>query len=255
MGEDWDYKAADAFQVDAAFRLTHQLQLQQARGEELPEEWAHLPTGAECFVEYVMADEVSGRQLVNGEHHIEWQRFFDRNRFGVILAPVGHGKTQQIAIGRCLYALGRNPSMRIGIICGNEGQAEERVTAIAQHIVGNQRLHKVFPNLRPSSNPRDKWSSSKITVERPMTGAKDPSVQAFGTGSGSIQGKRLDLIVMDDILDEKNTRTPEARKKVLMWFDVKVFTRLPPDGSGRIEVIGTPWHSDDLLHVLADRSD
>lgn len=255
MGEEWDPKAATSDERNAAFRLTHKLQLVQARGEELPDKWSHLPTGVECFIEYAMVDEVSSRQLVNGEHHIEWQRFLDRNRFGVILAPVGHGKTQQIAIGRCLYALGKNPSERIGIICGTEKQAEERVTAIAQHIVGNLRLHKVFPELRPSSNPRDTWSSSKITVERPMTGAKDPSVQAFGTGSRAIQGKRLDRIVMDDILDEINTRTPEARKKVLTWFDVKVFTRLPPDGSGRIEVIGTPWHNDDLLHVLSQREE
>jgi len=251
MGEGWPQPGVSREEMERGFGLLAYIHRKQSRGDVLPDRFAHLETGVTCFIEYVLVDEVSGAQVVNGHHHVEWQHFLDRNRFAVIMAPVGHGKTQQI-IGRALYTLGKNPSTRIGMICGTEDQAIDRVQSIGQHIIGNSRLHEIFPDLKPSSDPRDSWSSREITVER-KTVAKDPSVRAFGANSSKIQGARLDKIIMDDVLDEKNTRTPEARKKVLKWFDVKVFTRLPPDGSGSVEVIGTPWHSEDLLHVLSER--
>jgi hypothetical protein len=88
-----------------------------------------------------------------------------------------------------------------------------------------------------------------LTVERP-TISKDPTIQAVGV-QGGVLGSRLDLIVVDDLLNFENTRTPAARKKTIDWFDSTVLSRLT--NHGRVWVIGTPWHPDDLLHVLSQR--
>ena len=232
----------------AAAEALHDLHLAQARGEQVP---AGLRSGADCFIEYAIGDELTDSPISNGAHHLAWHDLLSANRFAVILAPVGHGKTQQIAVGRAIYELGRNPNLRIGIISNAAEPAEKVLALISQHILENLRVREVFPHLKPHPNKALPWKSNAITVDRKVL-SKDASVRAFGAG-GPVVGSRLDLIILDDVLDFENTNTDEQCKKIVRWFDTTVFTRLPVQGGGRIWVIGTPWHVEDLLHVLKER--
>jgi hypothetical protein len=239
-------------------RALRQLHLRQARGEEIVG-FPDAVVGASAFIEYAMPDEESGDSIENADYHEEWQAFFDRNRYGVIMAPVGHGKTQQI-VGRILYHLGKNPNARIAIICATDGQAMDRLAQVQAHILHNPRVREVFPHLVPKKGA--KWNAHECTVAR-TTIAKDPSVAAYGAGSKAITGARLDVVVLDDVLDMENTSSPEQRAKTLSWFDTKVFTRKGPRGRKsraqgdktrfRVWCIGTPWHEEDLLHTLGSR--
>lgn len=202
----------------------------------------------EAFIEYALPHEKTGRRVLNAPFHREWQDFLSSHRLAVLIAPVEHAKTQQVAVGRVLFELGKNPALRICIYSNPATQAEKLLRQIRLHIERNPRVRRVFPNLRPSENPEDPWHSSQIVVQR-MTFSKDPSVQAMGIGGPP--GPRWDGIVLDDVLDFDNTRTEEQRKKIVEWFDTTVFTRLT-DG-GFLWVIGTPWHPDDLLHELERR--
>ena len=202
-----------------------------------------------AFVEYVMTHERTGRRIRNARHHIEWHRFLDAHRRAVLWAPVEHGKTQQVAVGRVLYAIGSDPSRRIAIISDTAYQSMRILSAVKAHIEQNHRVKEVFPHLKRSEQAGDPWHSHALTVARP-TIAKDPSIQALGIG-GAVTGARLDLVVMDDVLDFDNTRTPEQRKKLVEWMDSTILTRVTE--GGRVEFISTPWHPDDLGHVLARR--
>ena len=207
-------------------------------------------TNHATFCEFALTHERTGGAIFNGQHHRDWHRFLDDNQRAVIFAPVEHGKTTQIAVGRTLSELGRDPSIRVGLISNTSGQAEKLLQAVSTNIENNHRLKDVFPHLRRSLRKRAPWHSKAIEVDRP-TIAKDPSVQALGVG-GPIVGSRLDVILLDDILDFENTRTKEQREKLVEWFDTTVLTRLTENG--RIYVIGTPWHLEDMLHVLSARS-
>jgi hypothetical protein len=202
-----------------------------------------------AFVEYVLRNEGDGSIIRNAPHHLAWQDFLSSNPWAVVFAPVEHGKTQQIAIGRALYELGRNPNARLALISNTSRQAEKLLGAIRQHIDANPRLREVFPALRRSDVAGDPWHGTAITVQR-ATIAKDPSIQALGVG-GPLVGSRLDGCVLDDVLDFENTRTHEQRSKLVDWFDSTVATRLV-DGAF-CWIIGTPWHPEDLLHVMAKR--
>lgn len=203
-----------------------------------------------AFIEYAWRDEETGNTLKQADFHIEWQRLWDDNAYSVTLAPVGHGKTGQI-VARMTWRLGKRPERRIAIICDTAGQAEDRLKVVAQNIIENPRVHRVFPKLKPSARRSDKWNDSQITVERANV-AKEPSIKAFGSG-GPINGIRPDEIYLDDVCDFDNTATAGQRLKLVKWYDTTVATRLPMAGHGRICVIGTPWHVDDLLHVLKSR--
>jgi hypothetical protein len=203
----------------------------------------------ESFIEYALSDEESGRPLRNAPFHVEWQEFLRANRMAVLIAPIEHAKTLQIGVGKSLHMLGRNPSLRGAIISNTSALAEKVLRSVRTHIERNERVRDVFPTLRPSSRPEDPWHGTAITVER-ETIAKDPSLQALGA-YGPVVGSRLDFIILDDLLDFENTRTEEQRTKLLEWFETTVLTRLAPGGV--LYCIGTPWHPDDLLHILEKR--
>lgn len=202
-----------------------------------------------AFIEYAMRHEKHNTVLRNAEHHLEWQAFLDNNRLGVILAPIEHAKTQQIAIGRLLFAIGTDPGLRCAVISNTMRQAEKIVMAIRQQIETNPRVREVFPHLKPSKAPGASWHNSALTVERP-TISKDPTIQAASIGT-KILGSRLDILLVDDVLDRENTRTKERRDELLDWFDVEPYSRLTDEG--RAWVIGTPFHHEDLLAVLSQR--
>lgn len=208
------------------------------------------------FVEWVIPHEKTSRPIKNARFHEEWHEFLSSVRWGVIIAPIEHGKSLQISVGRILWELGRNPNLRILLLGRGDAAAQKSLGLIMQHIEQNRVLHEVFPNLKRSTRKRDPWSKSDIVVER-TSFSRDPSVQARGMGSGNILGSRLDLIVFDDGLDLDNTRTLYQRDKTEEWFDTVVFSRLVEDYErqdfGRVFAIGTPFNSDDLLHRLGRR--
>lgn len=240
---------------DMAYALD-EIHVRQARGQPWPfgSGLEHLPVGAAPFVEYAIADESTGQRVENAGFHESWHDFFDRNQWGIIVAPVGHGKTNQIPIGRSIYELGIDPTLRCALCCATYEQASDRVDAIRQHIESNELVHRVFPKLQRASRRGAPWGSKSIEVER-KTRAKDASVTAFGVGSKAITGGRFDRILLDDVVDEQTSATEEHREKLLTWWDRKASTRLPVTGHGRILGIGTPWAVADLLAVLGGRPD
>jgi hypothetical protein len=73
----------------------------------------------------------------------------------------------------------------------------------------------------------------------------------FGIGSGgAVVGRRADLIIADDLLRGREEAYSEsARNKLFDWYASDLLTRLKP--GGRIVLISTIWHEDDLFSRLA----
>lgn len=201
-----------------------------------------------AFIEFAIRDEGSGRVLRNADFHREWQELLTQHANVVLIAPVEHGKTQQV-VGRLIWELGRNPNLRMCVLSNTAEMAEKVLKQVRTQIEENPRIRQVFPGLVQSDRHGDPWTQSEITVKR-STIAKDPSLQAHGV-YGPIVGSRLDLILLDDVLDFDNARTDEQRKKLIDWFDTTVLTRAT--AAARIWAIGTPWDNEDLLAKLAER--
>jgi predicted phage terminase large subunit-like protein len=74
---------------------------------------------------------------------------------------------------------------------------------------------------------------------------------AFGVG-GSVTGRRADLIVIDDpVRSREDAESELIRDKTWEWYQSDLTTRLKP--KGRIVLIQTRWHEDDLAgRLLAD---
>jgi predicted phage terminase large subunit-like protein len=71
---------------------------------------------------------------------------------------------------------------------------------------------------------------------------------AFGVG-GSVTGRRGDLIVIDDpVRSREDAESELIREKTWDWYKSDLYTRLKP--GGRIVLIQTRWHEDDLAGRL-----
>lgn len=196
----------------------------------------HARNDINAFIAYVF-------QQNNAKMHRRWHRRADKYPNLVLHAPVEHGKTLQMATYRVLFKLGHNPDARIAIVSNTAVQAQRILGTIKEMIESNARFHEVFPNVRPGRP----WRQDQITVARTQT-LKDPSVQALGV-CGPINGSRLNLIVLDDILSYTNTLLDKPRIKTFEWIQNEVINRLLSDG--RLIAIGTAWKSNDAMFELA----
>lgn len=198
----------------------------------------------DAFVTAVMRDERTGLPLEQAPVHTAWHDLASSHDRLLIWSAIEHGKTTQLSIARTLWLLGRDPTLRIAIVSNTAGQAEKLLRAIKRYIEVSADLHAIFPHLRPT---QEQWTSRAITIKRPTT-SKDPSVQTLGI-HGNVLGSRVDVLIVDDLLDSENTRTAKGREECFQWFQASCLSRLT--SNARVLVVGTAFHPEDTLHRLA----
>jgi hypothetical protein len=162
---------------------------------------------------------------------------------------IAHNTSLAAAI--TLWLMGRDPTLRGAIVSATQEQASKVLGVVSDYVVHSPELRMVFPDLRPSRRPREPWTQTAITVDRPM-GIRDPSLKAIGI-DGAIAGSRLDWIVVDDVLSRENASTEDGRRKVIEFLDNAVLSRLEPGPAARILCIGTPYHPRDALYEMERR--
>jgi hypothetical protein len=195
---------------------------------------------ATVFFDYVFEAKTQGFQKL-------WHANADKYKRAGFVAPRDHGKTTQMAIARTLFELGRNPDIRIKIVTAADDRAADILSEISRHVEQNNRLHNVFPNLKPAD--KGSWSKHKIMVQRKKI-SKDVSVEARGVMS-TATGGRADLLIVDDPIDFNNAiKNPSQRETVKECFR-SVWTNLL-EPWGRAIYIGTAWHESDLMHDLLE---
>jgi hypothetical protein len=78
----------------------------------------------------------------------------------------------------------------------------------------------------------DKWRAEALVV-RQVDGTqvddKEDTISAWGQDSGFLGG-RYDLVIWDDLVDRKNTKTLEAKDDLRAWWSEQAETRLEPRG-------------------------
>lgn len=198
-----------------------------------------------AFMTYVMRDEETNRPIIQSKLHRQLQRLATNHKRLVVWAHVEAGKTSQLSIGRALFELGKDTTLRICIVSNTFGQAQKICSTIGKYIEHSEAYHRVFPHVRRARGAS--WTQNVLTIERP-TRAKDPSVLTLGI-HGNILGARIDLLIMDDLLDYENTISATQRDDLWNWFQSTLETRLTR--KARVWCIGTAWNHDDFMHRIA----
>lgn len=163
-----------------------------------------------------------------------------------VLAPVGAAKSTQITRWRVEWEVGKNVNLRVLLMSATSQLPESLLSGIKGDITDNPFTQAVFPWLRPGRKlGQSDWSSDRIHVHR-SDNLADPTIQCAGLTS-KILGKRLDLIVLDDMLNTDNTLTPYMRKQVSDKVQSEVMSRRVPHLPSRAWLTGHVWTEDDLV--------
>lgn len=186
------------------------------------------------------------------EFHWELAALAEEHDRLVIAAPRGHAKTTVIALARPLFraACFREPFTLI--VSDTATQAEQRTSDIYAELLENRALTAVYPHLAlPERSDYADKRVKKSTREFITLGG----IRFTSAGAGqSLRGikdrhQRPSLIIVDDLENDENVRTPEQREKLWDWFTKSLLNLPGPDGAA-VHVIGTILHKVSLLARL-----
>ncbi len=163
---------------------------------------------------------------------------------GIALLPRGGAKTTHGNTGLLAWLVSLFPDIAIGLMSNTQTQADAFSRAVRTTVELNPRHVELFGSLRSDQ----KWTDGEwMRKDSGLIGTNNSTMYARGVG-GAIISKRFDIILVDDILDEENSVTPEAREKVADWLLKTVLPCLKPDGV--VIGLGTRWAVEDVYEVL-----
>lgn len=180
--------------------------------------------------------------MVPAEHQVDLGRTLDsgQNNLGIFIAR-DHGKSTISSLAYPLRRLCFDPNLRILIVQKTSDAAVKSLDIIKKHFEQNELMkawyanhwskavgHTDISNKQGHSKNKDGfWQQKRIYLKRELL-SKDPSIETVGIG-GAITGGRADIIIIDDILDDENTKTESRLREIKRWFE------------GTISQLGEPW--------------
>lgn len=156
----------------------------------------------------------------------------------VAAAPRGHAKSTTLTFKGTMHAIVYGYKHYPIIISDSSEQAEGFLDNIRVEFEENEFLKEDFGDL-----------TGKVWRSNVLITSTNIKVEAIGSGK-KIRGRkhrnwRPDLLVLDDIENDENVRTPEQRSKLENWF-LKAVSKAGDDYTD-IVYIGTLLHYDSLL--------
>lgn len=211
------------------------------------------PEVVEAFAHLTLKDD-HGNPIKPAAHHRLWLEFIcdERVKKLLIIAPPESAKTTWVISAYLGVKVGMFPK-RSFIVSGVTDTVAEKRTAALRDMTQDPAWQSIFPDVTRSKTMT--WSPTEWSLGngRQVYGRLHPTMAAYGLG-GSITGSRADEIVCDDLLDFDNTRTGYQRALAAQWFHNSLLTRRK-SRIGRVIVIGTAWHQDDLYQHLKQDGD
>lgn len=172
----------------------------------------------------------------------------------LILYPATHGKTTLVSTCLPIWAVCKDPNIRLGLILKNEFDANNVGQSLQAELIANEELIRDFGPFEPVGEDEKPFAILRMSIAKRTRRTKEPTIALFGAGSRTALGHRTDWTICDDIITDLNSATPERREKVREWFMQGPAT-MGEYSDSRLTVVGTLFDPDDLYHELADLVD
>lgn len=164
-----------------------------------------------------------------------------KDRIAVSIPP-RHGKSHLVSTLFPAWFLGKFPDKKV-LMVSHTGDLAVDFGRKVRNIIADPRYTSIFPGitLAADSKSAGRWSTNH-------------GGEYFATGVGAaLAGRGADLLLVDDPHSEQDLLAGnfEELEKTYQWFAFGARTRLM--SGGRIAVIHTRWHQDDLIgHLIKD---
>lgn len=185
-------------------------------------------------------------------HHAQTYYRGKKNRI-LVNCPPFHAKSATITVDYSVYRLCMDPSFRILAVSAGKQLAEDFLFWVKQILTSPEYidLQKAYAPDGGWEATAESWAAGRIVFGTDVRASglsdsseKDPNFQAVGMRS-KIYGKRADLIIVDDAVDNTNVAEYEKQRK---WMTGMLASRL--EAGGKLLVIGTRIASVDLYSDL-----
>lgn len=158
----------------------------------------------------------------------------DKDRICVNIPP-RHGKSQLVSIYFPAWFLGRNPDKKVMMVSHTTDLAVDFGRKV-RNLISSDAYRAIFPTVRLAQDSKSagRWNTNS-----------GGEYYACGIGS-ALAGRGADLLLVDDPHSEQDVINGnfEVFEKAYEWFTFGARTRLMP--GGRVAIIQTRWHMDDL---------
>ena len=149
--------------------------------------------------------------------------------------PPRHGKSQLVSIFFPAWFLGRNPGKKVMMVSHTTDLAVDFGRKV-RNLIASDDYRAIFPTVKLAQDSKSagRWNTN--------VGGE---YYACGIGS-ALAGRGADLLLIDDPHSEQDVISGnfEVFDKAYEWFTFGARTRLMP--GGRVAIIQTRWHLDDL---------
>jgi len=155
------------------------------------------------------------------------------------LWPRGSFKSAVFDVGMVCWEIARNPEIRI-CVCSETGKQARKFVQQAMKIIDSEWFRERFGVHRGKD-----WkigSGEFVSALRTIKHAKEATLLSAGCGE-VWTGSHWDLVIMDDVVSQENTKTVESIQSTWHWFG-EMMAQLDP--GCRILLIGTLHHYSDL---------
>lgn len=172
----------------------------------------------------------------------QWPGYEDYD--GIIFTvPPRHGKSFKVSQYTPAWYLGNNPSHQVAV-CSYEADFAASWGRKAREVLEARGPEVFNVEVDHSSRAAAQWRCREIKRGRPLWGG----MITAGIG-GPLTGRGVNLLVIDDpVKNAQEAHSKTKRDGVWNWYTSTAATRLEP--GGKIIVIMTRWHDDDLAGRL-----
>lgn len=206
--------------------------------------------------------DVCGHEDLAPQPHYEFINFLEehlgdcqfsgtKRRSLLVEMPRGNFKTTITAEDLPVGVLTKNPNARILITTHKDNISSKRLNAVKHHFEKNAKFSELFGDDWAPEFREGVWSSKAIEVARRTKTLREPSVEVGAVGADTT-GSHYDLIIADDLVQDKNVGTAEQRDKVHEYI-TSLFSLLDP--GGLLIIIGTRWHPDDAYGKIITKDE
>lgn len=181
-------------------------------------------------------------------HHQVFIEFFEKLlsigiKSGLLLGPRGSGKSTSCDVCYVVMRALQNPNINVLIASRALEQSKSFLASIKGHFERPQFI-EVFGDLKGA-----KWDETAASIKGREPGQMEQTFHVAGA-DGAVVSKHFDLIICDDLVDEKNAKGETNRDNILKFYYKTLLPTLKADGE--IRVLGTRYHPEDLYgHLIS----
>ena len=166
----------------------------------------------------------------------------------------GHYKSTIITFAKTIQDILEDPELTVGIFSYSRQTAQKFLAQIMGELTRNENLKACFPDVLWWSPEREaaRWSLDKGIVVKRQSNPKEATVEAWGLVEGQPTGVHFKMLIMDDMIEQRNVTSPEQIQKATEAWELSDNLGTS-DGSTIKRYVGTRYLLGDTYQTMIDR--